>query len=36
MKMREQYKDQIQKELKLTKAKTERLYRNVKSCIIKK
>lgn len=32
--LRKQYKAKIQEELKITKAKTERLYRYVKSCII--
>ena len=34
--LRKQYKNRLQEELKLTKAKTERLYRDVKSCIIDK
>ena len=34
--LRCQYKDKLQEELKITKAKTERLYRSVKSCIIGK
>ena len=34
--LRCQYKDKLQEELKITKAKTERLYRSVKSCIIRK
>lgn len=33
-KLREQYKELIRKELKISKAKAERLYSNVKSCII--
>ena len=36
IKLRGQYKETLQRELKITKAKTERLYRNVKSCIIEK
>lgn len=35
-KLREQYKVRLRKELKLTKAKTDRLYLDVKSCIIGK
>ena len=34
--LRERFKVQLREELKLTKAKTERLYRDVKSCIIGK
>ena len=34
--MRRRYKEKLQKELKISKAKTERLYRHVKSCIIGK
>ncbi len=36
LELRRQYKEQLQNELKISKAKTERLYRNVKSCIIEK
>lgn len=34
--MREQYKDKLQKELNISKAKSERLYQCIKSCIMKK
>ncbi len=34
--VRREFKEKLQQELKLTKAKTERLYREVKSCIIGK
>ena len=36
LEMRRQYKEKLQKELKISKAKSERLYRRVKSCIIEK
>lgn len=36
LELRRQYKEKIQKELKISKAKSERLYRRVKSCIIGK
>ena len=35
-KLREEYKALLRKELKISKAETERLYRGVKSCIINK
>ena len=34
--LRHMYKEKLQKELNITKAKAERLYRMVKSCIIDK
>ena len=34
--LRRMYKEKLQTELKITKARTDRLYRRVKSCIIKK
>ena len=34
MELRRKYKEKLQDELKITKAKTERLYQSVKSCII--
>ena len=36
MELRRKYKEKLQDELKITKAKTERLYQSVKSCIIGK
>ena len=34
--LRRMYKEKLQKELKISKARTDRLYRRVKSCIIGK